>query len=237
MGWGIYILRLQFTFREELEAQFKWFTVAGVLIFLVTELFILRLWMGTSSGYYAFTTLALMLTTAALYGHLFVSIASQMAVDIIHPPDEHEPDVPDFSPAEALEQVGDYDGALKEYLVIGRIFPKDPDPVLRLAETYMHIDEKEKAAKYFERGLDLIAEPIRAQRVTNRLFGIYTRELEQPDKAKAILENFLQRYTGSEECAAIERRLKQLEEPKEESEVFQSTTGMLESMEPPSVDL
>ena len=228
--WGIYILRLQFTYREELEAKMKWSTISGVLAFFFIELFVLRKWIGADSTTYLFTTMGLMLSTAALYGHLAVSIASQMVVDFIHPPDDHESHTPDFAPAEALEEIGDYNGALQEYLVIGRIFPKDPDPLLRLADTYMHIDDPENAVIYYEKGVALVLESERALRITNRLFGIYTTTLEQDEAAKEALHQFLKRFPDSEECASAQRRLNQLDKPKKkENEVFQSVTGMLEA--------
>lgn len=235
VAWGIYILRLQLRYREELEANIKWATATGVFVFLFVELFILRQWMGGRSGFHIFTTLGLMLSTAALYGHLFVSIASQIVVDMIHPPDKHESHHPDFAPAEALEEIGDFNGALNEYLVIGRIFPRDPDPVLRLADIYLHLDETHKAIKYFSKGLSLIHEPERALRITNRISGIYTQTLDQPEEAKKVLYNFMERFSDADECASVQRRLDSMNKTKdEEPEVFHSTTGMLE---PPPNDL
>ena len=233
MGWGIYILRLQLKYREELEASVKWATVAGVIAFHFLQLSILRRWMGTDSGDYLFTTLGLMLSSVALYGHLVMSIASQIAVDMIHPPDEHESDTPDFAPAEALEEIGDYEGALNEYMVIGRIFPKDPDPLLRLADTYMHLGETEKALVYFSKGLNCVGFPERALRITNRMYGIYANTLDNSEEAKAVLHDFLQRFGDTEEGESVRKRLEIFDKPKEEV-TFQSVTGMLE---PPPSDL
>ena len=222
-------------YREELEASIKWITVAGVIAFLTIELFILRKWMGDLSIYYMFTTLGLMLSTAALYGHLIVSIASQIAVDMIHPPDKHEAHIPDFAPAEALDEIGDYEGALNEYLVIGRIFPNEPDPILRLADAYMNLDDIDQALKYFLKGLSLINAPNRALRITNRIAGIYSRTLDLPEEAKKVLQSFVKRFPTADECSSVLRRLDAMEKPdKKEVEVFKSTTGMLE---PPPSDL
>lgn len=234
VSWGIYILRLQLTYREELETTAKWMTVAGVVIFFIIELNLLRVSLGTNSIDYFMTTLALILSTAALYGHLFVSIASQMAVDIIHPPQDHEPDTPDFAPAEALEEVGDYEGALNEYLVIARIFPKDPDPILKIADTYLLLDDLEQAIHFFEKGLAAVAAPDRAMRIANRLSAIYNRQLHKPEEAKRVLNDFLDRFPDSEHADNIHSRLKKMGEEKIEPQAFKSATGLLE---PPPPDL
>ncbi len=234
VAWGIYILRLQLTYREELETTAKWATIAGVIIFFIIELSLLRVSLGTKSIVYFLTTLALILSTAALYGHLFVSIASQMAVDIIHPPQEHEPDAPDFAPAEALEEVGDYKGALNEYLVIARIFPNDPDPVLKIADTYIHLDDLDEAVRFFEKGLSAVASPDRAIRITNRLSGIYNKQLNRPEEAKRILEEYLDRFPDSEHGANIQTRIEKISKRKTQPKVFKSATGLLE---PPPTDL
>ncbi|NTV80676.1 MAG: hypothetical protein HGA24_04550, partial [Candidatus Aminicenantes bacterium] len=43
---------------------------------------------------------------------------------------------PQYAPAEALERDEDYDGALREYMVIARIFPKDPTALLRIVNRH-----------------------------------------------------------------------------------------------------
>lgn len=234
VAWGIYILRLQLTFREELKPTTKRVTVAGVIIFFAIELNLLPVLLGANPLYYFMTTLALILSTAALYGHLFVSIASQMAVDMIHPPHEHQPETPDFAPAEALEEIGDYQGALNEYLVIARIFPKDPDPVLKIADTYILLDDFDNAVRFFEKGLAAIGSPDRAVRITNRLSGIYNRQLNQPEDAKRILGEFLERFPDSEHRDNVQTKLDRMSQKKKPPQTFKSATGLLE---PPPSDL
>lgn len=234
VGWGIYILRLQLQFREEMEPVAKWATVVGVALFFIIELNLLRVGLSGNRLYYLMTAMALMVSTTALYGHLFVSIASQLAVDMIHPPQEQESETPQFSSAEALEEIGDYTGALNEYFVLARIFPKDPEPVLKIADAYIHLNDIENAVVYFEKGLAGIGFPDRAIRITNRLVGIYDKQLERPDDARRILKEFVARFPSSEHVNSVKAKLDRMDAKKEEPKPFKSATGLLE---PPSTDL
>jgi hypothetical protein len=233
-GWGIYILRLQLIFREELESFAKWTTVVGVFVFFILEMKLLRVSLGGDSSYYIITTLALLLSTTALYGHLLVSIASQMAVDMIHPPQEHDVDAPEFSQAEALEEVGDYKGALNEYLVMARSFPCDPEPIVKIADTYEALGEVENVVLYLEKALAVIGTPDHAVRVTHRLSSIYNREMAQPEEAIRVLVDFVERYPTSENTDKVQAKIDRLSEKEPEPEEFKSVTGMLEA---PPVDL
>jgi len=163
-----------------------------------------------------------------------VSIASQMVVDMIHPPQEHELEAPEFAPAEALEEVGDYDGALNEYLVMARIFPRDPEPIVKIADTYQELGDAENTAVYLEKALMVIVTPDHALRVTHRLSGIYNRELHQPDEAVRVLEDFITRFPDSDKTEKVQTKIDRLVGAESEPEEFKSVTGLLEA---PPTDL
>lgn len=236
VGWGIYILRVQLVHHEELAPVARWVTLGGVLAFFLIELGVLRIWLGSNTVEYFISALGLILSATALYGHLFISVASQLVVDLIHPSHDISDEElrPDFSAAEALEEVGDYDGALSEYLVMARIFPADADPVLRVAEVYLRLEDHANGTKFLEKGLNRIDSPERAMRVTNRLFGIYKQELGKPEESRRVLNDFLDRFPGSEYSETVQSRLDRLEQKKDGPKPHKSVTGLLE---PPPGDL
>ncbi|MFP6582909.1 MAG: tetratricopeptide repeat protein [Candidatus Hydrogenedentota bacterium] len=233
VGWGIYVLRRKLIFHEDFHRSVQWGTLVGVILFLVIEMKIVQVPLGAQSGLYTLTTLALLMSTTALYGHLFVSMFSQLIVDIIHPPVEQPAERPDFAAAEALEEIGDYTGALNEYMVIARIFPRDVDPIVKIAETHLELNDIDEAVRYFEMGLKKIDEPQHALGITNRLFGLYHGILNSGDKAKDVLNRYLDRFPESEYADSVRGRLERLDaipEPKP----FKSVTDLLE---PPPSDL
>lgn len=233
VGWGVYVLRRQLIHHDELPRPVQWATLLGVLGFHIIELMVIRVPMGSESGLYLLTTLALVMSTTALYGHLFVSMFSQLIVDLIHPSTDHPVDHADFSAAEALEEVGDYQGALNEYTVMARMFPRDPEPILKVAETHLELDQIEEAIRFFEMGLKKVEEPQRALGVTNRLFGIYNGIQQSKDDARDVLKRYLERFPDSEFSESVQNRLERLD-TKPIAKPFKSVTDLLE---PPSSDL
>jgi hypothetical protein len=232
VGWGIYILRIQLKYREDLRRNAQIATVIGVLIFLTIEISIMQVSLGARSGMYILSVLALLMSTAALYGHLFVSIASQLIVNVIYPNDEIVVERPDFAAAEALEEIGDHAGALNEYLVMGRLFPKDPETVIKIGEAHLELDHIDDAAMYFERAFTQVGDAESGIRITNRLVSIYKGIQEDPDHAKEVLHRYLEKYPESKFDDSVQRRLRQLE-PKKKIP-FKSVTDLLE---PPPSDL
>ena len=233
VGWGVYVLRLQYKFHEELRPTTKWVTAVAVLLFVAVELSTAQVQMRHSPGLFMLTMLALLASTTALYGHLFVSMASQLLVDMIHPDQDVAIDQPDYAAAEALEQVGDYEGALSEYLVMARIFPGETDCVLKVAEAFLKVDKSDQAVIYFEKALARTGQDESAFRVTNRLSGVYQRNLDQPDEAKEVLHRFIERFPHSSYVESAERRLRMME-PSAAPKPFKSVTDLLE---PPPSDL
>jgi tetratricopeptide (TPR) repeat protein len=210
IGWGIYTLRLRYVYREELETLWEGCTLAAVGLFCGVEILLLRSLAGDSVTYYLFAVLGIFTATAALYGPMLVSLAAHMTVEMIHPDRPHDDQQPDFGPAEALEEMGDWEGALKEYTVFARIFPKNPEPVLKMADMLVELAKPESAARMFERGLFLLNDEDREWRIINRLAGIYENQLDNPGEAIRVLGIHVDFYPESEIVVTIEQRIERL---------------------------
>lgn len=210
LAWGIYTLRERYVRHEDLPQHIEVATLIGVVIFLALELVLIRVWMGSIEVFYAFTALALLAASTALYGPTFVSVVSRIVVDMLHPPNEQHAEEPHFGPAEALEGEGDYEGALREYMVIARVFPKDAEAAFRVAGVLCELERFEEAADSFTRGLTLCAEPERALLATNRLADVYQHQLGRTDKAAETLEGYLEKFPQVARAELVRRKLDRL---------------------------
>lgn len=208
--WGVHTLRERYIRHEELPWQTEIVSLAGVAVFLAAELILLRIWMGNVGVFFAFTALSLLAASTALYGPMFVSAASRAAVNLIHPPLDREVDEPKFNIAESLESQGDHDGALREYMVTARIFPKDSETAFRVANVLCELDRFDEAATSFERGLRLTSDAERAVLATNRLADLYRDRLDRPDDGIRVLTEYLERFADSTHAGLVQRRLDRL---------------------------
>lgn len=213
LAWGIYTLRLRFVKHEEIPFPVEVATIVAVLIFYAIEFWIQRTQATGNVLLFIGAGLALIVSGAALYGHMVVSVVARVFVDAIHPVDQERINEPQYGPAEALERMGDYDGAVSEYRVIARIFPKEPEPLLRAAECWLELRQPEDAAGAFERAVRLTTDPERAQFVTNRLADLYMSELDDTAKAEQVLTNYLERFPDTDFSVGVERRLERLRRP------------------------
>ena len=161
---------------------------------------------------YLFTILGLVVSSAALYGSMMVSVASHLMVDMVLPGEPQDASSPHFAPAEALERIGDYDSALQEYLVMARIFPKHGSTATRIANCLTRLDRLAEASKSFERALTLIENEEHSLRVTNRLVEIYERRMDQPDDAARILQLYIEKFPHAERIESVRARLDRLRE-------------------------
>lgn len=206
-AWGVYTLRARYQYHEELHRAAEWMTVIGVLAFFAIEMSLLRTWMYDRPGMFVLTGLALTVSMAALYGHIMVSLASSVFVEAVMPDMDPNAQSPQFGPAEALERLGDYDGALQEYLVIARIFPKDAETCVRIGNSLMKLERYEEAVKALGRGFKLTAVEEDALSIANRMHVIYKDRLDRPQEAKKILERFLERFPQSPRTDSVLRRI------------------------------
>ena len=212
LAWGIYTLRVRFQFHEDFAPKVEAITLAFITVFLIVEFVLLRTWMVNSPVFYLFSIVGLVVSTAALYGAMLVSLASHLLVDLVTQAEPGDSDIPHYAPAEALEQIGDHEGALQEYLVIARIYPKDASATLRIANSLVKLTRYSEAAEFFEKGLDLLSDEERGLRITNRLSDIYHRQLNRPDDAVRVLENYLAKYPDSSRLEAVRKRLARIQD-------------------------
>jgi len=211
VGWGIYTLRLRFRYHEDIHLGVEAITLGAVAIFYAIEIYLLREYMGYRHVFYIFAVLGLVVSGAALYGPMGSSLLSQLVVDTIAPGERSKTREPRFAPAEALERENDYEGALREYMVIARIFPQEPAVHVRIADAYMMLSRPEEAVRWFERALRCIASPEKSLQITNRLCEIYGRQLGRPDEVARLLSAYLDRYPEAEYAVSVRERLRRLE--------------------------
>jgi len=211
--WGLYTLRLRYRYHEELPLAAEAATLLALALFYIVEFYLLGVATRHMAVYYAFAVLGLTVSGAALYGHLLISLVSRLLVDTIMPAERAATREPQYAPAEALEREGDHEGALREYLVIARIFPREATAFLRIGNLYVELERPEDAVQWFERGLALLDSADRSLRIVNRLCAIYTRQLERPEDARRLLRGYLDKYPATEYAESVHKRLERLQEP------------------------
>jgi tetratricopeptide (TPR) repeat protein len=211
-GWGLYVLRQRFRHDLELNHALEVATLAGLAVFYAIEIALLRSAMQGLPVLFFFALLGLVVSSAALYGPMLVSLISFVIVEAVMPIEHSPVNEPRYGPAEALERQGDYEGAIKEYMVIARVFPKDPTAALRVADNYMKLGQPEEAAPWFERALVRLDSPQKSLLVANRLSDVYTRHLDRPADGLRVLEEFVGRYPSAEQAEHVRQRIKGLQE-------------------------
>lgn len=210
LAWGIHTLRERYVLHEEIPRKVEVATLCGVALFVIVQLALLRQWMSHLEALYIFTVLSVFVASSALYGHMLISVASQLVVDFVHPPTEDRTHAPRFGPAEALEAGGDSDGALREYMVIARIFPRDAETAFRTGNVLAELSRFDEAGAAFERGLSLTTDSERALVVTNRLSDIYQRELDRMDDARRVLSEYIDRHPNGNRTELVKKKLERM---------------------------
>ncbi len=206
-AWGVYTLRERYVLHGEIPRRVELATLGGVLAFYMVQLLLIRQWIGGVEILYIFTLLSLLVASTALYGPMLVSVASQALVNLVHPPMEDHSHTPHFGPAEALEEVGDIDGALREYMVLARIFPKHAETALRTGHAFAELDRHDEAVEALKRGLAMLEEPGRALMITNRLSDIYLRQLDRREDARRVLAAYLRRFPETNHVKSVQNKL------------------------------
>lgn len=206
LAGGVYLLRLRYRYHHDFSAASEAITLGLVALFLVTETFILRIQVSDSPIIHMFSLLGLVLSAAALYGPTFVSVISRVLVDLLYPPEPAKTHEPRFEPANALERDGDFEGALREFIIIARTFPRDPAAILRCADLCIKLEQPGQAAAWYERAIPLLDDPEKCLGVTNRLCEIYQRTLTRPQDAARVLDTYIARFAQSEYAESIKAR-------------------------------
>lgn len=211
--WGSFTLHWRFRRQEELPPLLEAGTLLGLVLFYAIEIGQIGQWMRSQPLTYVFTVLGLFVAGLALYGHMVISLSSRLIVDIIAPGGESVQDRPRFGPAEVLEKQHDYDGALQEYLVLARIFPRHPQVHQRIAESLIHLARYEEAAHWLERALKYVGSDDKALPILSRLCDVYDRYLKQPEEARKALGAYLDLHPDSEHANTVRERMLSLGEP------------------------
>lgn len=211
-AWGFYTLHRRFRYHEEFSLVVEAITLAGLIAFLAVELYVLREGMARESPQaYIFSVLGLFGSGVALYGHMAVSFSSRIMVDFL----THGPDPTDNRPrlgaAESLERMKDWEGAYNEYLVFARMYPKDHEIPLRIAEALLRLERRDEAVSWFERALGRRKKPDDALLVLNRLVEILLKEGARAE-ARRHLEHFLVRFPEGEGAEIVRARLEKLDD-------------------------
>ena len=211
-AWGIHTLRIRYVHHHEITVLAQAATLAAVAAFFAVESFLLRAYMAHTPALFLFALLGLVVSGAALYGQMAISLSSQVLVDLVMPRERAGTLEPRYGPAEALQRDGDYEGALQEYLVIARIFPKDSTTQVRIAGLYVRLANFEEAARWFERVLDRIDSAEKCLHVTNRLSRLYLRDLDRRADAARVLAHYLERFPDAEHAPSVRERVQRLED-------------------------
>ncbi len=212
LTWGIFLLRQRLVFDVELDRAVETFTVAALVFFFIFEFTLLKVWLEHDPVKLVFATLGLVVSALALYGPLLVSFGSHLFVDLIMPTGKYDANVPQYGAAEGCEMRGDFPAAAREFAAISRMFPRDARAPLRAADNFMKSGELDQAVPLFVHGLGNLKNPSEALRVTNRLCEIYLRQLDEPAKAKALLQSFLERFPDAEYAPSVQQRLERMKD-------------------------
>jgi hypothetical protein len=210
--WGVYLLRQRLQYRVELDRAVEVFTIAALVFFFIFEFTLLKMYLGNSPVKLMFSSLGLVASALALYGPLLVSFGSHLLVDLVMPTAPFDPSMPQYGSAAGCELRGDFESAAKEYAAIARMFPKDSHAPLRAADNFMKNEDVDRALPYFIQGLHNIRSSSEALRVTNRLFDIYHRQLNETGKARSVLEDYIERFPNAEYSDSVRGRIKRLDE-------------------------
>ncbi len=205
--WGVYALDRKYRQHHELPVMAQAVTLLCLILFFAFEMAQLRIWFRDMPVGYLFTGLGLLVSGMALYGHMAVSLTSRIIVDVVVPGDDSAPDRPRFGPAEMLERQRDFEGAVQEYLVLARIYPRNATIYTRIADNLMTLERPEEAVDWFERALNHVTSDDQALLLVNRLAEVYSRKLGRPGDAQNALEAFLSKHPDSPSAEALRARL------------------------------
>ncbi len=206
-GWAIYLLRRRFQYYEENSLALEVITAGALGIFLWIEVTVLRDALDGQILLYLAAILGLSVSTFALYAHVLISLASRIVVDMVSPRGETAAYQPRFGPVDALEREEDYEGALQEYLVLARIYPRNFEVLSRTGRVQEILDQPEEAVIWYLRARKRATRAEEALMAVNHLCTLYDGKLGQPELADHQLALFLQDYPDSPDREIVVERL------------------------------
>jgi tetratricopeptide (TPR) repeat protein len=192
LAWGIHLLVRRFRYHEEEPPLLEAATLLFVLLFVVLQVVLLRAYMPNEFLDFIFAVLGLIVSAAALYGHVLVSFLSRGIVDMMTPDPDGAVDVPRLGPAQALERCEDFEGALQECLVLARIYPRDPGVQMHIAQNLQKLARFEESAAWYEKAsLNSTSHEPRLL-LAIRAVEVFQRDLQRPEEAVQVLERYLE---------------------------------------------
>lgn len=206
-GWAIYLLRRRFQYYEENSLALEVITAGALAIFLWIEVTILRYFLDGQMLLYLAAILGLSVSTFALYAHVLISLASRIVVDMVSPRGETAAYQPRFGPVDALEREEDYEGALQEYLVLARIYPRNFEVLSRTGRVQEILEQPEEAVVWYLRARKRASRADEALLAVNHLCALYDGKLARPELADEQLALFIQDYPDSPDREIVVERL------------------------------
>ena len=206
LAFGVYALRRRFLNHDEWGLARQSVVLVYVLLTAAFEIHAVHEELSDTPVYMIFASLGMLAASMALYGHIAVSFLSKLIVDIFLPGGDQAASQPRFGPAEALERLGDYQGALNEYYVLARTFPGQPEIMARIGGALCALRSYDEAAQWFRRALDAQERPHEAAALLWRLVDLLETRQQRPDLAAQACESFLTRFADSDASAAVRAR-------------------------------
>jgi tetratricopeptide (TPR) repeat protein len=156
---------------------------------------------------YLAALLGLGVSTFALYAHVLISLASRIVVDMVAPRGENAAYQPRFGPVDALERNEDYEGALQEYLVLARIYPRNYEVLSRTGRVQEILGDNEEAVAWYLRARKRASRAEEALAAVNRLCVLYDTHLGQSEEADRQLALFIKDYPDALDRDIVVERL------------------------------
>lgn len=213
--WGVYAMHARFLRHHDWPIHIEAATLAAIAVFYAFAFPLLRQYLADAPAAMLFAMLGLFASGAALYGHMAISLTAKLVVDAVtHGGAPAEG--PRLGPAEALERVQDYEGAIAEYLILARMYPNDVPVKLRMAECLLRLQRPEDAAYWLDRALEKSDTQASRSIVVTRLADVAVRELQDVDRARRALEAYLGVFPEAPDRDAILMRLNALDRSPDE---------------------
>jgi len=227
--WGVYVLKHQLREHADFPLVVEAATMAALVFFFLVELPLLRMWLSPSPLWLFAATAGLIVSCAALYGPIMFSFVSHAIINVVMPHGQKRVQAPEYGPSEGLERNGLFEDAGHSYAAVARAFPKESTPALRAADNFMKIGDTEQAAEWFENGLANVTNSKQAMPIAFRLFEIYSRMLHDDERARTVLETFLDHFPDSDQTESVQKRLKRITAKEDDSAQTTTTPLQLET--------
>jgi len=206
LAFGTWSLHKRFQKHEEWPLRTQMLVLSGVSVFYLLEIPTLRFVLHESIIQFVFALLGLLVAGLSLYGHIIVSVISRLLVEFLVPDNPAAAVTPRLGPAEALERQEDWEGALNEYYILARIYPRNAMICVRAANNLLRLDRGEEAVAWFERAIKYTDKAEDNLMLVRRLCDTL-ETLHQPERINEVLHCFAERFSDHESARTITKEL------------------------------